>query len=87
MLKRLLNELERQHTDEQFTYSIVVGDNDGEQSARPVVAEFAAKSRIEVIHFPNSGTNAGSVLLLTMQVCSDDQPLQSRSNSVCSKAL
>jgi glycosyltransferase involved in cell wall biosynthesis len=50
MLRRLLNELERQQTDGQFTYSIVVGDNDGGQSARPVVAEFAAKSHTETIY-------------------------------------
>ena len=39
MLKRLLVELARQDTGGQFTYSIVVVDNDDQQSARPVVAD------------------------------------------------
>jgi glycosyltransferase involved in cell wall biosynthesis len=43
-------ELERQRTDGRFTYSIVVADNAAEQSARPVVTQFAAKSPIEVIY-------------------------------------
>lgn len=46
MLKRLLTELECQRTDDRFTYSIVVTDNDSEQSAGPIVTEFAAKSSI-----------------------------------------
>jgi glycosyltransferase involved in cell wall biosynthesis len=42
MLKRLLRELSRQETGGLFTYSIRVADNDREQSAEAVVAEFAA---------------------------------------------
>src|SRR5437588_11385505 len=51
LLKRLLDRLEQQRTDGQFSYSIVVSDNDSELSAQPVVAEFAAKSRTEVTYF------------------------------------
>jgi succinoglycan biosynthesis protein ExoM len=50
LLKRLLGELEQQQTDGQFTYSVVVADNDNEKSAQPVVAEFKAKSRVEVTY-------------------------------------
>ncbi len=47
MLKRLLDKLEKQQTDNQFSYSIVVADNDSQLSAKPVVSEFLAKSKIE----------------------------------------
>jgi succinoglycan biosynthesis protein ExoM len=49
-LTRLLTELERQETEGRFTFSIVIGDNDAEESARPVAAEFAAKSRIPIVY-------------------------------------
>ena len=48
LLGRLLEELGRQETDGQFTYSIVVAENDESQSARTVVSEFAARSDIAV---------------------------------------
>src|SRR5262245_24521554 len=50
MLCRLLSELERQETGGQFGCSIVVADNDPQQSARSVVAEFATRSTIETIY-------------------------------------
>jgi len=46
LLLKLLREVERQETGGLFTYSIIISDNDREQSARPVVTEFAARSRI-----------------------------------------
>ncbi len=48
ILERLLENLARQDTNGHFTYSIVVADNDRLQSARPVVRDFAAASRIPV---------------------------------------
>jgi len=48
LLKRLLTELARQQTGGLFTYSIVVADNDREQSAAPVLAEFRSVSTIPV---------------------------------------
>lgn len=48
MLGRLLDELDRQETQEQFTYSLVVIDNDVLKSAEPVVQKFALRSRIAV---------------------------------------
>jgi len=50
MLRRLLGEVERQRTDDRFTHSIVVADNDREQSSRSVVAEFARKSPVEATY-------------------------------------
>jgi glycosyltransferase involved in cell wall biosynthesis len=50
MLNRLLVEIARQQTDGRFTYSIVVVDNDDQQSARPVVAEFTAKFPVETVY-------------------------------------
>ena len=48
LLTRLLQELSKQETEGRFTYSIVVADNDAEQSAEQVVAKFAASSPIAV---------------------------------------
>lgn len=47
LLKRLLKIVALQETDQLFSYSIVVADN-GSQSARDVVAEFARSSEIPV---------------------------------------
>lgn len=47
LLQRLLKELERQRTDDAFTYSIVVADNDREESAKAPTVVFAASSGIE----------------------------------------
>jgi glycosyltransferase involved in cell wall biosynthesis len=48
MLKRLLVELSHQHTGGIFTYSIVVADNDIEQSAEAVIAAFRSVSTISI---------------------------------------
>jgi succinoglycan biosynthesis protein ExoM len=48
LLARLLNDLRRQETGGQFTYSIVVSDNDAERSAEAIVSAFAASSIIGV---------------------------------------
>src|ERR1700677_3616646 len=50
LLQRLLNELERQEIAGLFSYSIVVADNDPDESAKPVVAAFAAVSRIQAVY-------------------------------------
>jgi succinoglycan biosynthesis protein ExoM len=50
LLRRLLVALERQETDGSFTFSAVVSDNDSFCSARPVVAEFAANSKLEIVY-------------------------------------
>ncbi len=42
LLKRLLTDLAGQETENHFTFSVVVSDNDPAESARPVVAECCA---------------------------------------------
>jgi succinoglycan biosynthesis protein ExoM len=51
LLKRLLEGLGSQATDGQFTYSIVVVDNDRLRSAEPVVSDFGRTSSIPVRYF------------------------------------
>ena len=50
LLRRSLTGLERQLTEGLFTYSAVVADNDRMQSARQVVAEFAAATSLPVTY-------------------------------------
>jgi len=50
LLRKLLDELGGQQTEGLFSFSIVVADNDGSQSAQPVVSEFAASSSIRVTY-------------------------------------
>jgi glycosyltransferase involved in cell wall biosynthesis len=57
LLKRLLTELSRQRTDGEFTYSIVVADNDKEQSAESVVAGFRSSSAIPIEYLVESRQN------------------------------
>jgi succinoglycan biosynthesis protein ExoM len=48
LLKRLLDELRCQETNGLFTYSIVIADNDEQESARAIVSEFARGLEIPV---------------------------------------
>lgn len=50
LLNRLLCELERQETAGQFTFSVVVADNDRLQSARPVVDAAAARAQLAITY-------------------------------------
>ncbi len=50
-LLRLLTELASQVSDGSFTHSAVVVDNDSAESARQVVAEFAARGTLPVEYF------------------------------------
>lgn len=47
-LLRCLRDLQRQVTEERFTYSVVIADNDEARSAESAVAAFAAKSPVSV---------------------------------------
>lgn len=47
-LKRLLGELRAQETEGRFSYSIVVADNDGLQSGKAVVTDFAASAQVPI---------------------------------------
>ena len=48
LLRLLLDRLDSQQTERLFEYSIVVADNDPEQSARDVVEAFSSTSRTQV---------------------------------------
>lgn len=50
LLRNLLKSLENQNTNGQFTFSIVVTDNDSQRSSERLVADFAATSRIAVTY-------------------------------------
>lgn len=50
LLRRLLDNLRGQETNEKFTYSIVVVDNDRLESARNVVEKFMATSPVSVTY-------------------------------------
>lgn len=50
LLQRLLDGIARQETNGEFTYSVVVTDNDAAESARSVVEAFAAKSKIAITY-------------------------------------
>jgi len=50
LLKRLLEELGRQETEGQFTYSVVVTDNDESQSARQVVSELGSRIPFPIVY-------------------------------------
>jgi glycosyltransferase involved in cell wall biosynthesis len=50
LLRQLLEGLVRQQTEELFTFSVVVADNDPAQSARQVVDLFSSTARVQVTY-------------------------------------
>lgn len=50
LLRQLLDRLDDQRTDGLFAYSVVVADNDPEQSARQMVNDFSATSHVRVTY-------------------------------------
>jgi succinoglycan biosynthesis protein ExoM len=50
LLTRTLQSLEGQRTNELFTYSVVVADNDAMESAKPVVMAFAKSSNLPLTY-------------------------------------
>lgn len=57
LLKRLLEELDRQKTRGLFTFSFVVADNDHAQSARQVVSSFSMRSSVKTVYCPEPKQN------------------------------
>jgi succinoglycan biosynthesis protein ExoM len=57
LLRQLLERLDNQQTEGLFTYSAVVADNDGAQSAQEVVASFSTTSRLPVTYAVESRQN------------------------------
>jgi len=50
LLDKLLHKLENQKTDDLFTYSVVVVDNDVSKTARAVVDAFSARATVSVVY-------------------------------------
>ena len=57
LLLKLLREVERQQTDNRFTFSIIISDNDSQQSARAVVEKFAAGSNVKTVYCAEPRSN------------------------------
>lgn len=57
LLERLLEALERQQRDGQFEMSVVVTDNDPEESARAAVTAFSARSSLAVVYATEARKN------------------------------
>jgi succinoglycan biosynthesis protein ExoM len=60
-LKKLLEKLEHQRTDNLFTYSVAVADNDRTRSGESLVAEFAAKPSNSVVYCVEPEQNIAKV--------------------------
>jgi succinoglycan biosynthesis protein ExoM len=56
-LRRLLDKLERQRSNELFDYSIVIVDNDFRESARTVVEAFSRQSKISCRYYVETNQN------------------------------
>jgi len=50
LLKRLLKALEKQQTENAFTFSVVVADNDCEQSAKQPINDFSRRSPLQITY-------------------------------------
>lgn len=50
LLRRLLEDVERQVSKDAFTFSVVVAENDVALSGKPVVDDFAARSSMDVVY-------------------------------------
>jgi glycosyltransferase involved in cell wall biosynthesis len=57
LLKRLLEDLARQETDNRFYFSVVVADNDGDRSAEPLIREIRTKCPFEITYCVESRQN------------------------------
>lgn len=57
LLKSLLEDLREQETGNLFTYSILIVDNDHQESALPVVSEFAVSQPISTEYYVEPGQN------------------------------
>jgi succinoglycan biosynthesis protein ExoM len=50
LLQPLLEKLQEQETDDLFTFSIVVCDNDPSESARPIIESCASECRLKIVY-------------------------------------
>jgi succinoglycan biosynthesis protein ExoM len=51
LLERLLESLQNQRTEGRFSFSVVLVDNDAAESARTLVADFAARSVVPILYY------------------------------------
>jgi succinoglycan biosynthesis protein ExoM len=56
-LSKLLEELKKQRTEEMFSFSVVVTDNDPAQSARDLVNKFSSASKVKALYTSESQPN------------------------------
>jgi succinoglycan biosynthesis protein ExoM len=68
MLRRLLVEVARQRTDDQFTFSIIVVDNDDQKSAQPVVAEVMEQFPVKMVYCHEARQNIALVRNKTLEL-------------------
>ena len=64
--------LQRQDTNGEFTFSIVVADNDSSQSARSVVEEFARTATVETAYCVEAQQNIALVRNQAIRRCSGE---------------
>jgi glycosyltransferase involved in cell wall biosynthesis len=57
LLANLLEELQKQNTNNTFSYSVVVVDNDANESARTVVETFKQQSSADIDYFIEAEQN------------------------------
>jgi succinoglycan biosynthesis protein ExoM len=67
LLRRLLNKLQNQITDDLFTYSIIVVDNDCDKSAKQTVLSFKNTSAIDIRYFNEPEKNIALARNKTIQ--------------------
>src|SRR5580692_7241314 len=70
LLARLLTELEKQATEGLFAYSVVVADNDAQQSAKTTAAEFA--SRLALVYCVEPERNIAAVRNMAVRQAKGD---------------
>ncbi len=72
LLRKLLSKLESQQTENLFTYSVVVADNDFTRSAESVVAAFSRASRLPVTYCVEPQQNIALVRNTALQHAEGD---------------
>ena len=72
LLCGLLTRLENQQTDNLFTYSVVVADNDSARSAEPVVTAFSSSSDLSVTYCVEPEQNIALVRNKALQYANGD---------------
>jgi len=72
LLRRLLTKLRSQITEGEFTFSVVVADNDAEQSASPLVQEFSRASDLKISYCVEPRQNIALVRNKALQTADGD---------------